>query len=153
MAMIKAKPKQMSYGSAGSGTSMHLAGELFKQMAHLEVIHSPYKGSNPAMVDLLAGHIQYGVMDLATPSAILQSRRLRALAVSTDAAVVGEGRATRHKTAAGEDVSGFRYVAFDNGLKLFYQPDLELLLVHDDRRAGTFFAGGRRSLPSLSILG
>jgi hypothetical protein len=61
---------------------------------------------------------------------------LRSLAVSTDAAVVGQGRATRHKTAAGEDVSGFRYVAFDNGLKLFYQPDLELLLVHDDQRAG-----------------
>jgi hypothetical protein len=61
---------------------------------------------------------------------------LRALAVSTDAAVVGEGRATRHKTAAGEDVSGFRFIAFDNGLKLFYQPDLELLLVRDDPRAG-----------------
>jgi hypothetical protein len=61
---------------------------------------------------------------------------LRALAVSTDAAVVGEGRATRHKTAAGEDVSGFRFIAFDNGLKLFYQPDLELLLMHHNQRAG-----------------
>jgi hypothetical protein len=61
---------------------------------------------------------------------------LRALALSTDAAVVGEGRAARHKTAAGEDVSGYRYVAFDNGLKLFFQPDLELLLVHGDQRAG-----------------
>src|SRR3712207_6256985 len=62
---------------------------------------------------------------------------LRALAVSTDAAMGGEGRVTRHKTAAGEDVSGFRYVAFDNGLKLFYQPDVELLLMHDDhQRAG-----------------
>lgn len=83
IAMIKSRPKQMTYGSAGNGTSMHLAGELFKQMAQLEVTHSPYKGSNPAMVDLLAGHIHYGVMDLATPSAFLQSGRLKALAVTS----------------------------------------------------------------------
>ena len=53
---------------------------------------------------------------------------LRSLALSTDALVVAEGQATRHVTAAGEDVSGFRYVAFDNGLKLFYQPGLDLVL-------------------------
>jgi hypothetical protein len=56
---------------------------------------------------------------------------LRALAVSTDAVVVAEGEAGRHVTAAGEDVSGFRYVAFDNGLKLFYQPGLDLILIQD----------------------
>lgn len=56
---------------------------------------------------------------------------LRALAVSTDAVVVAEGEAGRHVTAAGEDVSGFRYVTFDNGLKLFYQPGLDLILVQD----------------------
>jgi hypothetical protein len=56
---------------------------------------------------------------------------LRALAVSTNAAVVAEGEAGRHVTAAGEDVSGFRYVAFDNGLKLFYQPGLDLILMQE----------------------
>lgn len=56
---------------------------------------------------------------------------LRSLAVSTDAVVVAEGEAGRHVTAAGEDVSGFRYVAFDNGLKLFYQPGLDLILIQE----------------------
>ena len=56
---------------------------------------------------------------------------LRSLALSTDALVVAEGQATRHVTAAGEDVSGFRYVAFDTGLKLFYQPGLDLILVQE----------------------
>ena len=79
-----AKTRKLTYGSAGSGTSMHLAGELFKQMTELDVLHSPYKGSAPAMVDLLAGHIQYGVMDLATPSGMLDTGRLKALAVTSN---------------------------------------------------------------------
>jgi hypothetical protein len=56
---------------------------------------------------------------------------LRALALSTDVPVVAEGEAGRHQTAAGEDVSGFRYVTFEGGLKLFYQPGLELILVRE----------------------
>jgi hypothetical protein len=56
---------------------------------------------------------------------------LRALAVSTDATVVAEGEAGRYVTAAGEDVAGFRYLAFDNGLKLFYQPGLDLIIVQE----------------------
>lgn len=56
---------------------------------------------------------------------------LRALAVSTDVAVVAEGEADRHQMAAGEDVSGFRYVVFEGGLKLYYQPGLDLILVRE----------------------
>lgn len=56
---------------------------------------------------------------------------LRALAVSTDVPVIAEGEAGRHRTAAGEDVSGFRYVAFEGGLKLYYQPGLDLILVRE----------------------
>lgn len=54
---------------------------------------------------------------------------LRSMALGVDAAVVDEGKAGRHVTAAGEDVSGYRYMAFDNGLKLYFRPDLELILV------------------------
>jgi hypothetical protein len=89
-------------------------------------------GEDPPLV-LALGDL---VRDANGEVVLFNDSGLQALAVSTDAAVVGEGRAVRHRTAAGEDVSGFRYVAFDNGLKLFYQPDLELLLVHDDQRAG-----------------
>ena len=57
---------------------------------------------------------------------------LRALALSTPtSAVVAEGEAGRHQTAAGEDVSGFRYITFEGGLKLYYQPGLDLILVRE----------------------
>lgn len=54
---------------------------------------------------------------------------LRSLALGVDAAVVAEGRSGRHVTASGEDVTGYRYMAFDNGLRLYFRPDLELILV------------------------
>lgn len=56
---------------------------------------------------------------------------LRALAVSTVATVIEEGAAGRHITAAGEDVSGFRYIAFANGLRLYYQEGLDLIVTRD----------------------
>ncbi len=83
IALAKAKPKQLTYGSAGGGTSMHLAGELFKQMTAVDITHSPYKGSSPAVVDLIAGHIQMGIIDLATAKPFLESGRLKALAVTS----------------------------------------------------------------------
>jgi hypothetical protein len=57
---------------------------------------------------------------------------LRSLALGVDAAVVAEGKSGRHVTAAGEDVSGYRYMAFDNGVKLFFRPELELVLVRKE---------------------
>jgi tripartite-type tricarboxylate transporter receptor subunit TctC len=81
--LAKSKPKQFTYGSAGGGTSMHLAGELFKQMAGVDIAHSPYKGSSPAVVDLIAGHIQMGIIDLATVKPFLEAGRLKALAVTS----------------------------------------------------------------------
>jgi hypothetical protein len=56
---------------------------------------------------------------------------LRTLAISSPTVVVEEGEAGRHVTAAGEDVSGFRYVAFANGLRLYYQPGLDLIVVDE----------------------
>lgn len=57
--------------------------------------------------------------------------RALALELSTEVAIVEEGHAGRNVTAAGEDVSGFRYLRFDNGLKLYHQPDLDLLVVRE----------------------
>jgi tripartite-type tricarboxylate transporter receptor subunit TctC len=56
---IKANPGKLSYGSAGSGSSLHLAGEMFKSQAGLFAVHVPYRGAAPALVDLLAGQIDY----------------------------------------------------------------------------------------------
>lgn len=59
IAYIKANPGKLSYGSAGSGSSPHLAGEMFKSQAGLFAVHVPYRGAAPALVDLLAGQIDY----------------------------------------------------------------------------------------------
>ncbi len=59
IAYAKANPNQLSFGSAGSGSSPHLAGEMFKRQARFEATHVPYKGAAPALTDLLAGQIQF----------------------------------------------------------------------------------------------
>lgn len=69
------------------------------------------------------------ILDANREVVLFNDSGLRSIAVEADAAVVAEGQAGRHVTAAGEDVSGFRYLAFDSGLKLYYQPGLNLVLV------------------------
>lgn len=78
-----AKPGQLSFASQGPGTSAHLAGELFKSLAGVDLNHIPYKGAGPAITDLLGGQVD---MMFATASAVgnlLQSGKLRALGVTT----------------------------------------------------------------------
>src|SRR3954470_11915332 len=57
IALARARPDQLLFGSGGNGSSNHLAGELFKSLAHVDLVHVPYKGAGPAMVDVMAGHI------------------------------------------------------------------------------------------------
>jgi tripartite-type tricarboxylate transporter receptor subunit TctC len=78
----KVNPGKLNFGSSGNGGSPHLAGELFNHLAQVRMVHVPYKGAAPALVDLLAGNIQ--LMFASMPSAIahVRSGRLRALAVT-----------------------------------------------------------------------
>ena len=82
IAYAKAKPRHLNYGSAGSGTTSHLGGAMFSTMAGVEMTHVPYKGSGPALVDLLAGQLQ--VMFSSVPTALphIKAGRLRPLAVT-----------------------------------------------------------------------
>lgn len=82
IALAKAKPGELAYASAGNGTSQHLSGELFKKMTGLDMIHIPYKGSAPAVTDLVGGQVQ--LMFDNIPSSLPQVRagKLRALAVT-----------------------------------------------------------------------
>jgi tripartite-type tricarboxylate transporter receptor subunit TctC len=84
LAAAKAKPRQLTYGSQGNGTSAHLAGELFASMGHLELIHVPYRGAAPALTDLLGGQIDMMFATISAVTPYIQSGRLRALAVTTD---------------------------------------------------------------------
>ena len=80
MALAKAKPKTLNYGSAGSGSLIHIASELFNATAGIETNHVPYKGLAPAVTDLLSGQIDF-MFDSATTMSHIQAGRLKALAV------------------------------------------------------------------------
>ncbi len=84
IAFAKAHPNQLNYGSQGYGTTGHLAGELFKSMAGIEIVHVPYKGSTPALTDLLGGQVQMMFIELSTVMSQIKAGRLRALAVGSE---------------------------------------------------------------------
>jgi tripartite-type tricarboxylate transporter receptor subunit TctC len=83
IAQAKANPDGLNYGTFGTGTSAHLAGELFKAMAHVNLTMVPYKGAAPAITDLLGGQIQVMFTTVASAAALVESGQLRALAVTS----------------------------------------------------------------------
>lgn len=83
VSLAKAKPRSLSYGSAGSGTTGHLGAELFKSMTGIEMVHIPYKGSVPALTDLLAGQTQVMFATTATVLQHVNAGRLRPLGVTS----------------------------------------------------------------------
>ena len=82
IAAVKAKPGQVAFASGGNGSAMHLAGELFRLLAGLEMIHVPYKGNGPAMADLAGGQVPMAFVDLGSTSAFSKSGRVRILAIA-----------------------------------------------------------------------
>jgi len=83
IAFAKANPGKLNYGSAGNGTTHHLAGELFKQVTGTELTHVPYKGAGPLTQDLLAGQVDLAFDGLGSSASHIKSGRLRPLAVTT----------------------------------------------------------------------
>ena len=83
IALAGSRPGQLNYASSGSGAAAHLAGELFKSMAGVDIVHVPYKGAQPALTDLIAGHAQLMFATSASVVPYIKSGRLRALAVTT----------------------------------------------------------------------
>lgn len=83
IAYAKTSPGKMNYSSSGSGSSTHLAGVLFNNMAGVEIVHIPYKGAAPAIVDLLAGNIQMRFSSVVPVLPHVKSGRLRGIAISS----------------------------------------------------------------------
>ncbi len=83
IAQAKAKPKSMTYGSAGVGTQTHLAAENFIYTAGIDVTHIPYKGEGPAVTDLVGGQIQFVTPNLSAAIAFINTGKLRALGVTS----------------------------------------------------------------------
>src|SRR5262245_21360205 len=82
VAMAKASPGKLTYATAGIGSSSHIAGELFKQTAGIDVTHVPYKGASPAMIDLRGGRVTYMGTSLASAAQSVKEGRIRAIATT-----------------------------------------------------------------------
>jgi tripartite-type tricarboxylate transporter receptor subunit TctC len=83
VALAKAKPGQLTYGSAGNGSSSHLSGALFESLAGVDMVHVPYKGSAPLLTDLLAGRVDATFDSFTVYEEHIKSGRVRALAVTS----------------------------------------------------------------------
>jgi tripartite-type tricarboxylate transporter receptor subunit TctC len=81
---MKKNPGKVNYGSAGSGSTLHLAGEMFKTMAGVDIVHVPYKGGSAATVDLLGGRLQLMFDSISPAVPNIQAGKIRALAVTGD---------------------------------------------------------------------
>lgn len=83
VALARKRPGELLFASAGAASATHLAGELFKSMAKINITHVPYKGGTPAVIDLTGGHVQMMFNNLISVMALAKSGRLRALAVTS----------------------------------------------------------------------
>jgi tripartite-type tricarboxylate transporter receptor subunit TctC len=84
IAYAKANPGKVNFASAGTGTSNHIAAEMFKMMAGIDMVHVPYRGGAPAITDLLSGQIQVMFADVVTMAAQMKAGKIRALAIATN---------------------------------------------------------------------
>src|SRR5262249_27230253 len=84
IALAKARPGALNYASSGAGGAPHLAGELFKSLAHVNLNHVPYKGGAPAILDVVTGQVQLMFSPIAIAMPYVKQGRLRALAVTSN---------------------------------------------------------------------
>jgi tripartite-type tricarboxylate transporter receptor subunit TctC len=82
IALARARPGQLTYGSAGNGSPSHLAGELLKTMSGITLLHIPYKGGGPASVEQVAGHVQLAFLSAPAVVPFIKNGRLRGIAVT-----------------------------------------------------------------------
>jgi tripartite-type tricarboxylate transporter receptor subunit TctC len=108
IALAKANPRTINFGSAGIGSQTHLAAENFAASANIELVHVPYKGEGPALADVVAGQIQMATPNLAAAMPFIQSGRLRALAVTTKE----RSAQLPNVPAAAETIAGFENIGW-----------------------------------------
>ena len=107
--MAKAKPREVSYASAGPGSASHLATEMFLSMAGVQMTHVPYKGTGPAMPDLIAGRVQIMINPILAVASQVQGGRVRAIAVTSPKR---SGSLPSVPTVAESGLPGYQALAF-----------------------------------------
>jgi len=108
IAYCKANPKKINMASSGSGTSVHMSGELFKSMTGCDMLHVPYKGAGPALVDLMGGQVDVLFDNLPSSIGHIKSGKLRALAVTSQE----REPSLSHLPTVGETVPGYEATAW-----------------------------------------
>ncbi len=106
IALAKARPGALSYASSGIGAAGHLGGELFKSLAGVDILHVPYKGSAPALTDLIAGRVEMLISDLYSVQARARSGELRIIAVTSSRRA---GSAPEVPTVAETPLPGYEF--------------------------------------------
>jgi tripartite-type tricarboxylate transporter receptor subunit TctC len=108
IALLKANPGKYSFGSAGSGTTLHLSGEMFKQLAGVQMEHVPYRGAAPGLVDLMAGRIHMMFDNMPAILSLARQDKVRALAVTS----AGRSAAVPELPAISEFLPGFDVISW-----------------------------------------
>lgn len=111
VAMAKAQPGRLSYASYGSGSAGHLASELLLSMTQANMVHVPYKGTGPALVDVVSGQVTWMMPTVASSQALVKEGKLRAIAVSSSKRV---SAVPNVPTIAESGVPGFELVAWES---------------------------------------
>ena len=108
--LARSRPGQLNYASSGNGTTAHLAGEMLKSMAKINIVHVPYKGTVPGVTDLVAGqvHIMFAIIQSSLP--YVQAGRLKALAVSS---VKRSASAPEVPTIAESGLPGYEFISWN----------------------------------------
>ena len=83
IALARSRPGRINFASSGSGTSVHMSAEMFKMLTGVNIVHSPYKGSGPALADLMGGQVDVMFDNLTSSIGLIRSGKVRALAVTT----------------------------------------------------------------------
>lgn len=117
VALARSRPGQLNFSSAGNGSSSHMGGELFKSLAKVDIVHVPYKGAAPAMVDLLGGHVHMTFDPLPSSLPHVRAGKLRALAVTSGkrSGAIPELPTVAEAGVAGYEISGWSGVLVPSG--------------------------------------
>ena len=109
IAYAKSNPGKVNFGSAGSGTSHHLAGELFKQQASVDAQHVPYKGSAPALLGLMRGDVQFLIANMPSLKPAIDSKQIKPLAITS---LERSAQFPDYKTANESGLPGFEVIVW-----------------------------------------